>query len=1080
MAVTTNTSIVASGSIRGWAAAVMTWVLVVGVPASAASQEQEGEGEAPKSPEVVIADVEMTCDIEQCDNPVNVEKYLDIAGLYAGRLFSEETLEVARTRLQKTGLFESITFESTRISEDSVSLSVEAIGARRIRDIDFVKVDPPPFRSDLQKLLIYRRGEPYEGRLSKKNTQLASLESEFERQGYFGTDIELIVRPVPDERKLVDIIFKVEKGQSLDICEIGVRGLEAMTYSEARANLLAGVSFFARRLELVAPRFTTAALEEGQETLVRNYRKLGYFQARIVETSVQKSFDDECVTILADVSEGPHWELLFEGNDVFDSDDLRDELPFFESGYVDAEEIERAERAIRQLYETRGYPFARVEGTEVREDRLHRSLQFQIEEGPRLEIDAVRFHGNRVLSNRQLSEGLGTRPFQLFESGGFLQTEQLLSDFRKIEAKYRERGYLRAVVERFELRVDQAGDDIVVHVHIDEGTKTVASEVRFNGVRSLSRSRLRNRVEIRAGDPFVPVQVRADASRMVQLYSSVGYPLAETETECQRLTGEQVPCERPKLPAGCLATSTEAIEKRCSWKSEQKRRYVCRRLADDCQFEGGIGESSEIRVNHYVDEGPLVTTGELLVQGNFRTRDSVLYRELPIATGEIFDVRQILKAQSNLRSLGIFDSVSIEAIGLDEAARKTREQQAALVVSVEEGQNRFFELNFGLEGRDLLGERRRLLTTGEVRYTDRNLLGYALELEPRVFAAADLIQVGDYVVTGLSPEAETGRIDYLVGAELAFENPRFLKRPLGVEKLSLTVTPFYIIDLLGVTNDQLLREEWGLALEVRKELSEILERFFVSLGLEGKQSATAPIDGPRLDGERIFSPRRITGKLIPEMTLDRRDSPLNPTKGFFTRLRPEIVSGDALSAEVDTIDDSYLRLTWTGAIYFPLWKPLVLAQNVRYGHVLPFFGRETRIPADERYFLGGAGSIRGYANNTLGPTLNDQPSGGEFTLNYNFELRFPLIRGANLRGATFFDTGLLVDCFDDDAPTERTGCYDDAFGDDLSTNIRSSAGVGLRYVIADQIPLLFDYGVALDRRANEGIGALQFHLGYTF
>ena len=38
----------------------------------------------------------------------------------------------------------------------------------------------------------------------------------------------------------------------------------------------------------------------------------------------------------------------------------------------------------------------------------------------------------------------------------------------------------------------------------------------------------------------------------------------------------------------------------------------------------------------------------------------------------------------------------------------------------------------------------------------------------------------------------------------------------------------------------------------------------------------------------------------------------------------------------------------------------------------------------------------------------------------------------------------------------------------------------VRYVIADQIPLLFDYGIALNRRQNEGIGNLQFHLGYTF
>ncbi|MFB6372878.1 MAG: BamA/TamA family outer membrane protein, partial [Bradymonadaceae bacterium] len=177
---------------------------------------------------------------------------------------------------------------------------------------------------------------------------------------------------------------------------------------------------------------------------------------------------------------------------------------------------------------------------------------------------------------------------------------------------------------------------------------------------------------------------------------------------------------------------------------------------------------------------------------------------------------------------------------------------------------------------------------------------------------------------------------------------------------------------------------------------------------------------------------------------------------------------------------SYLRVTWKSDVFIPIWKDIILAQSLRAGQVVPLFGRETRVPADERYFLGGAGSVRGYPNNSLGPRLNDQPAGGEFLVNYNIELRYPLIRGASLRGAAFFDAGVLVDCFGDDNVTARTSCYGDAFAEGPFAETRTAAGVGLRYVIADQIPLLFDYGIALNRRQNEGIGNLQFHLGYTF
>ena len=1050
------------------------------VPATSVGAQPADEP-ADDQPAPVISRVSLECDLPLCSDPTEVDKFLDIAGIYPGRNDTEALRQFAAQRLEKTGVFKEITFERRSVAAGGVELVVEGIGATRIRDIEFKGSKPPPFRADLRKLLIYRQGEAYEGDMAKRNTQLESLEAEFEEEGYFGTDITMEVVPREENSKQVDVIFRVDKGERLDICEIGIRGLEAMDYPEARRQLLSGVSFFARRLELVPPRYTTAAFKEGTEALVDAYRQMGYFQARIIEKSVQTSFEDGCVTILVDVDEGPIWELEFNGNTVFNSRELSRELPFYQSGYVDREEIRRAERTIRQLYETRGYPFARVQGVEVRRDRLHRTLRFEIQEGERLEIAEVRFHGNEALSDRQLAEGLGTKPFEIFESGGFLQTEQLLNDLRRIESKYYDRGYLRAYVDRYALNVRPQKGDLTVDIYIREGRRVRASDVRLEGVRSISRSRIAKQLNVQKGEPFVSVRVRADKSRIDQLYSGVGYPLAEVETRCVTVDGEAESCDRPRMAGRCVANSLEALEGRCKWQSDQKQRWVCRRVDQECGFEGGIGGAERVRVTHRVDEGPLVTTGELLVQGNFRTRDAVIEREIPLESGDIFDVRKILQGQSNLRSLGIFDSVSIEAIGLDASAAEVSEQRAALLVSVEESRNRFLDFKFGLEGRDLLGDRRKILSTAEIQYSDRNLLGSALQLEPTIFAAADLLQATGAAIDLLSGNLPTSpRVDYLLGAELSFRHPRFLKKALGVDKLLLTVTPFYLIDLLGVTNDQLLREEWGLALEVRKELSEILDRFFVSLGFEGKQTATAPLEAPVRDGERIFSPRRITGKLIPKLTLDRRDSPLNPSKGFFLRLQPELVSGDALSPEIDTFDDSYLRLTWKSDLFVPLWPSVVLAQSLRFGQVVPFGGRDTRVPADERFFLGGAGSVRGYPNNSLGPTLNDQPAGGEFLMNYNIEVRFPLIAGAGLRGATFFDTGLLVDCFDDDDPTRRVGCYADAFQGTVADNIRTSAGIGLRYVIADQIPLLFDYGIALDRTGNEGIGNLHFHLGYTF
>jgi hypothetical protein len=72
------------------------------------------EGHAQSAP--TIASVEMECDLEGCSDPVQVETWLDLAGLYPGRALTDDALRVARTRLLKTSLFESVEFQRRETS----------------------------------------------------------------------------------------------------------------------------------------------------------------------------------------------------------------------------------------------------------------------------------------------------------------------------------------------------------------------------------------------------------------------------------------------------------------------------------------------------------------------------------------------------------------------------------------------------------------------------------------------------------------------------------------------------------------------------------------------------------------------------------------------------------------------------------------------------------------------------------------------------------------------------------------------------------------------------------------------------
>ena len=127
-----------------------------------------------------------------------------------------------------------------------------------------------------------------------------------------------------------------------------------------------------------------------------------------------------------------------------------------------------------------------------------------------------------------------------------------------------------------------------------------------------------------------------------------------------------------------------------------------------------------------------------------------------------------------------------------------------------------------------------------------------------------------------------------------------------------------------------------------------------------------------------------------------------------------------------------------------------LAFGARAGiiHSLTASGPEeaTAIPIDERFFNGGADTVRSFGERELGPHDNHgHPVGGEFFTVFNIEYTFPIL--GELQGAIFTDAGNLL-------PTSE----------DIGLNdMRYAVGAGLRYKLPVG-PIRLDYGVNPDPR----------------
>ncbi|MEL6178930.1 MAG: BamA/TamA family outer membrane protein, partial [Myxococcota bacterium] len=285
---------------------------------------------------------------------------------------------------------------------------------------------------------------------------------------------------------------------------------------------------------------------------------------------------------------------------------------------------------------------------------------------------------------------------------------------------------------------------------------------------------------------------------------------------------------------------------------------------------------------------------------------------------------------------------------------------------------------------------------------------------------------------------------------------------------------------LGAEINDLDKVEYGVRPTIRRNL---LTYLLLQLSLEVTRTTTRnrEEDPRNLEGERLFEPWRTTFTVSPQATYDRRDSPINPKSDYVADLKLDYTQG---------VRDSpirFIRLTGTWSQYFsfprsyPKSRRLVWAYGLQAGRVWPLAGTE-EIPVDERFRLGGVGSLRGFADNAVGPLdANFQPLGGELLLVGHTEMRFPIF--GDILGFYFLDMGLLVDCLEEQPITELTDparvdrCFQDI---EVNDDLRLSSGIGLRYLVLSQIPIGVDYGMVLNRKVGEEFGQLHINIGFTF
>jgi len=659
-------------------------------------------------------------------------------------------------------------------------------------------------------------------------------------------------------------------------------------------------------------------------------------------------------------------EIEIAGAERIKAKRLRKEIKLRLNQPVNEQQLEEARQKIIEVYQGRGFTDVSVQFRvdPIDEKRGTARVVFTVNEGVKGAVRAIHFEGNAHFSEKVLRKQMKTRgrtPIYFVDKSGRLDEVQLEQDLDKIREFYQDHGYIDVEVKSVRRERTEKGP-MIITVVISEGPQYHVRKLTVSGYQVAREDKIRGLLKMKEASVYSPKQLRDDAKAVADAYGSGGY------------------VDLVVLP------------------------------------EGEPAGPAQIDVHYKIEEGDRSFVNRINIEGNTRTKDKVIRREVLVAPGDVFNTVRVDITKKRLENLGYFAKVETYPEETDIPGRKD------LTILVQE--KRTGSLSFG----------------GGFSTVDQ-LVGFA-ELTQGNF---DLFNWPSFTGGGqkfrLRLQYGTQRKDFILG----LTEPYFLDR-----RLSLSGQLFYTeANYLSAQYDQ---RNYGFSTELRKPINSYI---YASLGYTLQDVDIFNVDPTASDFILSQAGSTLESKIFGSVVFDSRDNVLLSHRGQRITFSP-FVAGGFLGG-----DTQVYALDLEGSQYFHLPKDLILLINGEIATVSQW-GNGTDVPIYERLFLGGSNNLRGFPFREVGPQdSNGEPTGGKSMARATVELTFPIIEKA--RGAIFYDTGFVNES-------------QWSFG---FNHIASDIGVGLRLDLPIG-PLRLDYGYPIQRDGYNGGGHFNFNVGYQF
>jgi outer membrane protein assembly factor BamA len=918
-------------------------------------------------------------------------------------------------------VFAATTFSQTTSFEGQIVSRVEVAGR------------PDLETQELQQLIPIHAGERFSP--AKADEAIAVLKRATQSEA-----IQLDLRP---EIEGVRVIFIPQPAFYVGIYQFP--GAERFPY-----GLLLQVSNFSSQEP-----YSSTDINKAKEALLTHFRQNGYFRSEI-KVAVQPDRIHGLANVNFNTALGPRAEfgdVVIEGATPEETTRMQKFLRSFRARIQMAAvrpgrtySLTTLQNAIRHL-ESRlsndRHPAVRVKlaGAEYNPTTNKADVTFNVQRGPVIQA---------TVEGAKLSRRVQRDLLPVYQEGS-LSPELIQEGRQNLMNHFRNKGYFNV---RLDATLGEKDEEQKVIYQITRGPRKRIKRVEFTGNRYFSDDELRNHVT--ASQARLANRGRYDEASINQLtafYQSMGFRQVNVTSELRpaqgrdlivkfvidegpqdvvadlQVTGNSVPISR-LVPGGLRLAPGKPFSQSAA---DSDRSKITSTYLDLGYLTATVHQTSQplsfdqekFQVLYEIHEGPRVLTSSVVTLGRDRTNQALIDRDTAgLRPGAPLTESEVLASEQRLFAHGVFDWAQVSL-----RRRIALQEQEDVIVKVHEANRNNILYGIGFE----LTNRGGNVPEGTIVVTGLPPLRLPSTFRTNEETVAGPRATFQYTRSNMRGRAETATVGALYGP------------------LERTAQFDYV-------NPQFLWTKWHAALEVLGDYNK-LNPIFTARQAVATFQIGRPLDEKRRQNVSLrysFSRINLSDLAIPELvppddrntrlsTLsaayirDTRDNAIDAGKGMYGSVEVD-VNPRALGSNT-----GFTRLLAQGAYYRQVKSGVIWANSVRAGLIVPAAGEQ--IPISQRFFTGGANTLRGFPLNGAGPqtavpacsnpsdpstcSLIDVPTGGTRLLIINSEFRIPLTIKKGLGLVTFYDGGNV---FHPSPPDNST-----------HFNYTNSIGLGIRY-----------------------------------